>query len=76
MYNLKMILNGETRETKTDNLKEAILSSLEEPFLFTEVYVTVEKGDFIRERRLSLRQGRRLFASEEFLDAFLVNLFL
>jgi hypothetical protein len=75
MYNLKMTLNGETHEVSTDNLREAILS-LKPEVLFTEVYMTITKGDFTRDRRLSLKQGKQLFASDTALEIFLINLFL
>jgi hypothetical protein len=75
MYNLKMTLNGETHEVTTDNLREAILS-LKPEVLFTEVYMTITKGDFTRDRRLSLKQGKQLFASDTALEIFLINLFL
>lgn len=75
MYNLKMTLNGETHEVSTDNLREAILS-LKPEVLFTEVYMTITKGDFTRDRHLSLKQGKQLFASDTALEIFLINLFL
>ena len=70
-----MTFNGENHEIETKDLKDAILS-LKPNVLFTETYITVTKGEFTRERLLNLKQGKRLFASDNSLEIFLINLFL
>jgi hypothetical protein len=76
-YNLTLLLNGETKKKRTENIKDAILS-LKPEVLYTEVYVIVSKvgsKDKI-ERNLNLIQGKKLFNNEDFLDVFILNLLL
>ena len=75
MYHLKMTFNGETFEVDTDNIGEAILA-LKPEVLFTEIYLTISLGDFVRERRQTLEQGKKLFNSDEYREVFLINLAL
>ena len=75
MYHLKMTFNGETFEVDTDNIGEAILA-LKPEVLFTEIYLTISLGDFVRERRQTLDQGKKLFNSDEYREVFLINLAL
>lgn len=71
--NLTLNFNGETYNKRPKNIKEAILS-VKPDFLQTEVYVTLKNKNDIRERRLNLYQGRKLFRDEDFLDIFIMNL--
>ncbi len=75
MYHLKMTFNGETFEVDTANIGEAILA-LKPEVLFTEIYLTISLGDFVRERRQTLDQGKKLFNNDEYLEVFLINLAL
>lgn len=75
MYHLKMTFNGETFEVDTDNIGEAILT-LKPEVLFTEIYLTISLGDFVRERRQTLDQEKKLFNNDEYLEVFLINLAL
>ena len=75
MYHLKMTFNGETFEVDTDNIGETILA-LKPEVLFTEIYLTISLGDFVRERRQTLDQGKKLFNNDEYLEVFLINLAL
>ena len=75
MYHLKMTFNGETFEVDTDNIGEAILA-LKPEVLFTEIYLTISLDDFVRERRQTLDQGKKLFNNDEYLEVFLINLAL
>lgn len=75
MYNLTLQFNGETFKKRPRDVKKAILS-VKPQFLFTEMYVTYGKGSDIRERKLNLHQGRKLFQDENFLEVFVMNLLL
>ena len=75
MYNLTLIFNGETFNKRPKDIKKAILS-LKPDWLHTEIYVTLKKGDDVRERKLNLIQGKKLFNKEDFLDVFIMNLLL
>ncbi len=74
-YSLKMAFNGEEFNTKTDDLNKALLS-LKPEQLHTEVYVTVQKGKDEAERRLSLKQAKRLFMDDVVRQVFIQNLLL
>jgi len=75
MYNLTLKFNGEELTKRRKDIKQAILS-LKPEWLHTEVYVTLKKGDDVRERKLNLTQGKNLFRNEDFLDVFVMNLLL
>lgn len=74
MSNLTISFNGETYTKRPKDLKESIMA-VKPPLLFTDVYVTLKnnKND-IRERKLSLHQGRKLFQDDNFLEVFVMNL--
>ena len=72
-YELIMQFNGETFTTKTNDIKEAILS-LKPEILYTEIYITVTKGELVMERFLNLKRGRNLFINEDFINVFIINL--
>lgn len=78
-YRIVIERNGETIKKRTDDVKEAILSSKPE-LLFTDVYITVSKGagkiKEVMERKLNLVQGKRLYSSEEMLEVFINNLLI
>lgn len=75
MYNLTLKFNGETFNKRPKDVRKAILS-LKPDWLHTEVYVTIKKGNDIRERKLNLIQGKKLFNDENFLQVFIINLLL
>ena len=75
MYNLTLSFNGETFKKRPKDIKEAILS-LKPPVLFTDIYVTLQSKGDIRERKLNLLQGKKLFNNEDFLDVFIINLLI
>lgn len=76
-YTITLLLNGETKQKRSEDIKDAILS-LKPEVLYTEMYVTVNKvgSKNKTERRLSLIQGKKLFNNEDFLDVFISNLLL
>ena len=74
MY-LTLQFNGETFKKRPKDLREAILS-VKPDVLHTEMYVTLKRGEDVREKRLNLREGRRLFNNSDFMDVFLMNLTL
>jgi hypothetical protein len=75
MYNLTLVFNGQTFMKRPKDVRKAILS-LKPDVLLTEMYVTLKKGQDVRERRLNLIQGKKLFNDENFLDVFMINLLL
>jgi len=75
MSNLTLSFNGETYNKRPKDVKEAILS-VKPQFLYTDVYVTLKDKNDVRERKLNLYQGRKLFLDENFLDIFIMNLLL
>lgn len=76
MYNLTLKFNGETfNKRPKEDIRQAILS-VKPSVLLTEMYVTLKKGSDVRERKLNLVQGRKLFNNEDFLDVFIMNLLL
>lgn len=75
MYSLIMSFNGETFTKKTKDVRNAILS-LKPEVLLTEMYVTLKNKDDVRERKLNLVQGKKLFNNSDFLDVFIINLLL
>ena len=74
MY-LTLKFNGETFKKRPKDLRKAILS-VKPDVLHTEMYVTLKRGNDVRERKLGLREGKRLFTSVDYLDVFLMNLTL
>lgn len=75
MYHLTLNFNGETFTKRPKDIKKAILS-LKPEMLLTEMYVTLKNKKDIRERKLTLIQGRKLFNNEDFLDIFINNLLI
>lgn len=73
--NLTLKFNGETFTKKPKDVKTAILS-LKPEQLHTEMYVTLQDKEDVRERKLNLVQGRKLFNNEDFLDVFVMNLLI
>jgi len=76
MYYLTLNFNGETYNKRPKDVKAAIIS-VKPQLLFTDVYVTLKnnKND-VRERKLNLHQGRKLFQDENFLEVFVMNLLM
>lgn len=75
-YVLEVILNGENVKSKrTTDINKAILDFAPE-FLHTEMYLTLKKGKLKTERKLTLIEGRKLFANEEYREIFINNLVL
>lgn len=74
-YKLEMFFNGFHFETKTNDIRESILSFSPEE-LFTEVFITITEKAGVRDRKLTLRQGKNLFMNEVFTDVFISNLML
>jgi hypothetical protein len=70
-----MVFNGETFEKRPKDVRQAILA-LKPAQLHTDIFVTLKKGNDVRERHLSLSQGKKLFNNEDFLDVFVLNLML
>jgi hypothetical protein len=78
MYYLTMQFNGETYEKRPrKDIKEAILSLRPEQ-LHTDIFVTLKNKEDIRERHLTLTQGKKLFneTDNDFIDVFIMNLTL
>ena len=72
-YKLEMFFNGFHFETKTNDIRESILS-FSPGELFTEVFITITEKAGVRDRKLTLRQGKNLFMNEVFTDVFISNL--
>ena len=73
LYVLTMAFNGESYTVETDNVNEA-LKAFKPDLLLSESYVTVSKGDFTSERRLSRTQTQRVFLDDVTRDVFVMNL--
>ena len=73
LYVLTMAFNGEAYTVESDNVEEA-LKALKPDLLLSESYVTVSKGDFMAERRLSRTQTQRVFLDDVTRDVFVMNL--
>lgn len=69
------IINGETTNTKTDNVEETLLS-LKPQLVLTEMYLTVAKGEAKAERRLTAKQARHFFNDDIFRQVFMNNLLI
>lgn len=70
-----MKFNGITvkkRPKTTADLDESVMA-LKPDFLHTEMYLTVKNGPFLYERRLSLIQGRKMFADPMYREILLNN---
>lgn len=74
-YSVMTIINGETKNTNTDNVEKTILS-LKPELVLTEMYVTVRKGEAIAERKLTPKQARFFFNDEIFRQVFMNNLLI
>lgn len=74
-YSLTATLNGTTVKRFTDDL-DATIKSLKPDWLHTEVYVTVKKGKQVSERRLTLRNAKRVFMDDITRQVFINNLML
>lgn len=77
-YVFSILMNGETYTTGINgacDIKEAILSFKPE-VLYTEVYVIVDDSGEVRDRKLTLIQGKKLFNDEDFIEIFINNLLL
>lgn len=75
MYNLTLKFNGETYNKRPKNIQEGILL-LKPEILHTEMYVILKNKQDIRERILTLKEGKKLFNDKDFLDIFVNNLLL
>lgn len=73
MYNLTLNFNGETYNKRPKDLRGSILS-VRPQFLYTDVYITLKNKKDVRERKLNLTQGKKLFNDSDFLDVFVMNL--
>lgn len=73
LYKIAVQFNGLTFKKRTDDIEKTILA-LKPEALHTEVYITIQKGHDLMERRLDLRQGRNLFINDDFRQVFLSNL--
>lgn len=72
-YSITVYMNGEVYTTKTNDIKEALLS-LKPDFVHTEIDMIITKGKEVFDRHLNLRQARNLFINEDFMDIFIINL--
>lgn len=74
---LSFQFNGETftKSVTEKTLKKAILS-FKPDWLHTDIFINLTKGEDVRERHLSLLQGKKLFNNEDFLDVFVLNLLI
>lgn len=72
-YKLEMFFNGQRFDTETDNIREAILS-FKPDSLYTEVFISIIRGEHIMDRKLNLRQGKNLFINNDFMEVFISNL--
>lgn len=70
---LTLNFNGELHTPKAKGIAKAIMS-VKPATLFTDVYVTYDVDGDIRERKLNLTQGKKLFNNEDFLNVFVMNL--
>lgn len=75
VYSVMTIINGETKNTETDNLEETLMN-LKPALVLTEMYLTVAKGDAKAERRLTPKQARFFFNDSIFRQVFMNNLLI
>ncbi len=75
-YVLEMIMNGETFKKRTADINDAIVK-LTPDFLHTEMYLNIKQGkELLADRKLTLVNGRKLFANEDYREIFVNNLML
>ncbi len=74
-YSVAFKFNGETVNTKTDDIALAI-EEVKPTQLHTEMYVTVKNGKQLVERRLLLPQAKRVFQDAFHRQVFINNLLL
>jgi hypothetical protein len=74
-YTIIAEINGTKITKKTDDIKATLLS-LKPEILYLGLYLTVKKGKDVISRNLNLIQTKRLFATEEMMDIFIMNLML
>lgn len=74
-YSLWMKFNGEEYTTTTNDLAKGLLS-LQPEQLHTEVYLIAKKGKEESERKLSLKQAKRVFLDDMVRQVFIQNLLL
>jgi len=72
-YKITATFNGET-VTEEANTILSIINKIRPELLQTEMYLTIERGNRLWERRLDLIRGRKLFNDKEFYDIFINNL--
>lgn len=75
MSKLTLNFNGETHNKRPKDIRDAIMS-VKPATLFTDVYVTLKDKMDVRERKLNLTQGKKLFNDENFLTVFINNLLI
>lgn len=79
MYDVSVLMNGETYQSFTNNVRD-FLESIKPELLFSEIYVTIkykrDSEDEIIERKLNLVQGKRLFLDDVNMEIFINNLYL
>lgn len=68
-YRLTLQFNNETYDCFTNNLKIGILSFARE--VLTEMFIKIEKGSAIFEKKLNLTQAKMLFNDMQSLEIFL-----
>jgi hypothetical protein len=74
-YHLWASLNGIVVDKKVADLDSAI-AALKPDWLHTDVYFKVTKGDTTSERRLLLRDAKRMFNDDFVRQVFINNLLL
>ena len=68
-YRLTLQFNNETYDCFTNNLKIGILSFARE--VLTEMFIKIEKGQAVFEKKLNLTQAKMLFNDMQSLEIFL-----
>jgi hypothetical protein len=74
-YTLWASLNGIEVNKKVSDL-DAAIAALKPDWLHTDVYFKVTKGDATSERRLLLRDAKRMFNDDFVRQVFITNLLL
>lgn len=74
-FKVEAQFNGLKFNKKGTDLRKVIMS-LKPEILYTEMYITVKKGEQVSERRLNLIQGKRMFLDDIRLEVFINNLLL
>jgi pectate lyase len=72
-YTVIIEINGVKITKKTDDIKATLLS-LKPEILYLGIYLTVKNGKDVITRNLNLIQTKRLFANEDVMDIFIMNL--